>query len=171
MMDPFGLFPLSGFENPLLYGVFFFFYVILNTILFPFPVELGLFHPSFHPIVLIGILALGRGVSAWIIFEIGGIVRKKVGTWSFDIPLMQNIITILERFIQRYGYYALFILMSIPLMLDSVVLYLFSLLNKRGKRQASLNRGWFIGVSIGASILRGTLILLIANVIGIILIY
>jgi hypothetical protein len=60
--------------------------------------------------------------------------------------------------------------MSIPLMLDSVVLYLFSLLNKRKDTKTALARRWFIGITIAASILRGTIILLVAEFVKIILI-
>jgi hypothetical protein len=60
--------------------------------------------------------------------------------------------------------------MSIPLMLDSVVLYLFSLLNKKKDARAALTRRWFIGITMAASILRGIIILLIAEVVKIILI-
>jgi hypothetical protein len=168
-MDFFGVI-LDGSSNPLLFGVFFFIYVVLNTLALPFPVELGLFNPAFHPLFLIGILALGRGVGAFFVFEIGGFIRKKTSNWSIGAFRLRKIINSLERFIQQYGYYALFLLMSIPLMLDSVVLYLFSLLNKRKDTKTALARRWFIGITIAASILRGTIILLVAEFVKIILI-
>lgn len=169
-MDFFGMI-LDGSSNPLLFGVFFFLYVVLNTLALPLPVELGLFNPAFHPLFLIGILALGRGVGAFFIFEIGGFIRKKTSTWAVGASQVRKIIASLEGFIQRYGYYALFFLMSIPFMLDSVVLYLFSLLNKRKDAQVALTRRWFIIITIAASILRGTIILLIAEFVKIILVY
>lgn len=169
-MDFFGMI-LDGSSNPLLFGVFFFLYVVLNTLALPFPVELGLFNPAFHPLFLISILALGRGVGAFFIFEIGGLIRKKTSTWAVEAFQVRKIITSLEGFIQRYGYYALFLLMSIPFMLDSVVLYLFSLLNRRRDTQVALSRRWFIIITITASILRGTIILLIAEFVKIILVY
>lgn len=168
-MDFFGMI-VDGSSNPLLFGVFFFLYVVLNTLALPLPVELGLFNPSIHPLLLIAILAIGRGVGAFLIFEIGGFIRNKTSTLGFQVLWLQKIITALEQFIQRYGYYALFLLMSIPLMLDSVVLYLFSLFNKRKDRQAALARRWFIAITIAASILRGTIILFIAEFVKIILI-
>jgi hypothetical protein len=168
-MDFFGVI-IDGSSNPFLFGSFFFLYVILNTMALPFPVELGLFNPYIHPGILIGILALGRGVGALIIFELGGFIRTKASTWTLNVYRLRNIIQSIERFIQRYGYYALFLLMSIPLMLDSVVLYMFSLLNTRDKTKAALTRRWFIGITIGASLLRGTIIVLIAEFVKIILI-
>jgi hypothetical protein len=168
-MDFFGVITDSS-SNPFLFGFFFFLYVILNTIALPLPVELGLFNPYIHPVILIGILALGRGAGAVFIFEIGGLIRTKASTWTLNVYRLRKIINRLERFIQRYGYYALFLLMSIPLMLDSVILYMFSLLNARNKTKAALTRRWFIGVTIGASILRGTIIVLIAEFVKIVLI-
>jgi len=169
IMDLFGII-VDGSSDPVLFGLVFFIYVILNTLALPFPVELGLFNPAFHPLFLIGILALGRSVGAFFIFEIGGFIRKKTSTWAVDALRIRKIIASLEVFIQRYGYYALFLLMSIPFMLDSVVLYLFSLLNKRKDTQVALSRRWFIIITMAASILRGTIILLIAEFIKIILI-
>lgn len=168
-MDFFGMI-LDGSSDPLLFGVFFFLYVVLNTLAFPLPVEAGLFNPAFHPLFLIGILALGRAVGAFFIFEIGGYIRKKTSTWAVEALQIRKIITILEGFIQRYGYYALFLLMSIPFMLDSVVLYLFSLLNKRKESQVVLARRWFITITIAASVLRGTIILVLAEFVKFILV-
>lgn len=162
---------VDGSSDPLLFGVFFFLYVLLNTLALPLPVEAGLFNPAFHPLFLIGILALGRGVGAFFIFEIGGFIRNKTSSWAVEALHIRKLITFLEGFIQRYGYYALFVLMSIPLMLDSVVLYLFSLLNKRKDSKVALSRRWFIIITLAASILRGTIILLIAEFVKIILIY
>ena len=81
-MDFFGVI-LDGSSDPLLFGVFFFIYVVLNTLALPFPVELGLFNPAFHPLFLIGILALGRGVGAFCVFEIGGFIRSKSIVFNF----------------------------------------------------------------------------------------
>ena len=75
IMDLFGII-VDGSSDPVLFGLVFFIYVILNTLALPFPVELGLFNPAFHPLFLIGILALGRSVGAFFIFEIGGFIRK-----------------------------------------------------------------------------------------------
>ncbi len=169
-MDLFGMI-VDGSSDPLLFGLVFFIYVILNTLALPFPVELGLFNPAFHPLFLIAILALGRGVGAFFIFEIGGFIRKKTSTWNVEVLKLRKIITSLEGFMQRYGYYALFLLMSIPLMLDSVVLYLFSLLNKRKDTKDALSRRWFITITMAASILRGSIIVLFAELIKFILIY
>jgi hypothetical protein len=168
-MDFFG-FIVDSSSNPFLFGLFFFLYVIINTLALPLPVELGLFNPYIHPLLLIGILALGRGAGAFFIFEIGGFIRKKASAWTLNVYRLRRVIDGLERFIQRYGYYALFLLMSIPLMLDSVVLYLFSFLNKKKNARAALTRRWFIGITMAASILRGIIILLIAEVVKIILI-
>jgi len=76
--------------------------------------------------------------------------------------LTKKIIAWCERFVRKYGYYGLFIIMSIPLMLDSVTVYLFSLLNPKDDGKKAITRTWFVLINIGAGTVRGIIILLLA---------
>ncbi len=62
---------LGAAQDPVVYSIIFFIYVILTVLFLPIPVEIGLFNPYIHPALLIFILALGKGVGSLIAFEIG----------------------------------------------------------------------------------------------------
>ena len=64
-------------------------------------------------------------------------------------------------------YSLIFFIMSIPLMVDSVSLYLFSLLNPRYEDSKALSATRFALVNVFAGALRGIIILSIAYYVGI----
>ena len=153
----------QSFQDPLFYSIIFFIYSILAAVILPIPVEIGLFNPYINPILLIGILALGKGVGAWIVFLIGTNLRALLKKLNSSTPLLKKILYYCEQFVKKYGHIGLFIIMSIPLMIDSVSLYLFSLLNPKeesGKQALAKNK--FILINIGAGVVRGTIIIIVA---------
>jgi membrane protein YqaA with SNARE-associated domain len=158
---------LNAVEDPLTYSIIFFIYVILAAIILPIPVEVGLFNSNINSIWLVFLMAVGKGVGAFIVFEIGKRARLKLKKLSFSNPLTDKIVKASENFVIKYGYYGLLIIMSTPLMLDSVTLYLFSLLNPTDKEEKALVKNRFIGINILAGAIRGSVILLIAHFIGV----
>jgi membrane protein YqaA with SNARE-associated domain len=152
----------GAMHDPITYSIIFFIYVILTVLILPIPVEIGLFNPYIHPALLILILALGKGIGSAIAFEIGTRARDAIKKRSIGTPLIKNIVAWCERFVRKYGYYGLFIIMSIPLMLDSVTVYLFSLLNPKVDDKKAMTRTWFLLINIGAGAVRGIIILLVA---------
>jgi len=151
------------FQNPLLYSLIFFIYSVLAAVILPIPVEIGLFNPYIHPALLIGILAIGKGVGAGIVFIIGTNLRSFLKKYNSSTPFLKKILIYCEEFVKKYGHIGLFIIMSIPLMIDSVSLYLFSLLNPKGQSgKRALAKRRFILINIGAGIVRGSIIILIA---------
>lgn len=160
-------FLLDLMADPVSYGIVFFIYVILAAIILPIPVEIGLFNPFFNPIGLILILGIGKGVGAFIVFHIGSGLRKTLKKWSIGTGLTKRIIDACERFVKRYGYIGLFIIMSIPLMVDSLTLYLFSLLNSRSNGQHALQRRFFVLINIAAGLVRGSIIISLFYLVGI----
>jgi len=153
---------LGAAQNPIMYSIIFFIYVILTVLFLPIPVEIGLFNPYINPALLIFILALGKGVGSLIAFEIGTRARGAIKKRSIGTPLIKKIVAWCEQFVRKYGYYGLFIIMSIPLMLDSVTVYLFSLLNPKDNGKIAMTRRWFVMINIGAGAVRGIIILLVA---------
>jgi membrane protein YqaA with SNARE-associated domain len=153
---------LGTVKNPILYSIIFFIYVVLAAVILPIPVEIGLFNYYINPILLVIILALGKGVGSLIAFEIGSKVRDIFKGKSFGSKLTKKIIDWCERFVIKYGYIGLLIIMSIPLMIDSATLYLFSLLNAKEDGKRAMTRVSFVGINIIAGAIRGTIILLIA---------
>jgi membrane protein DedA with SNARE-associated domain len=166
MMSPID-FLLNIVGDPLSYSVVFFIYVILAAIILPIPVEIGLFNPAIHPVLLISILAIGKGVGAWMVFFIGKGIHVKIKQFSIRTPLTEKILGYCEKFIRKYGYVGLFLLMSIPLMVDSVSLYFFALLNPQENGKTVLTQTKFVAINIIAGATRGSIILALAYFIGI----
>jgi len=153
---------LGATQDPITYSILFFIYVILAVLILPIPVEIGLFNPYIHPALLICILALGKGAGSVIAFEIGTRVRGAIKKKPRGTPLTKKIVSWCERFVRKHGYYGLFIIMSIPLMVDSVTVYLFSMLNPKDDGKMAMTRRWFVLLNIAAGALRGIIILLVA---------
>ena len=153
---------LGAAQDPVVYSIIFFIYVILTVLILPIPVEIGLFNPYIHPALLIALLAIGKGCGSAIAFEIGTRIRGAIKKRPMGSSVIKKIIVWCEQFVRKYGYYGLFIIMSTPLMMDSVTLYLFSLLNPKNDGRTAMTRGWFVLINIAAGALRGTLILLVA---------
>ncbi len=151
------------FQDPFIYSLIFFVYSILAAVILPIPVEIGLFNPYLHPVLLISILALGKGVGAWIVYIVGTNIRSLLKKINSSTPLLKKILYYCEQFVKKYGHIGLFIIMSIPLMIDSVTLYLFSLLNpKEETGKFALAKRRFILINIGAGIVRGSIIIIVA---------
>jgi membrane protein YqaA with SNARE-associated domain len=156
-------------SNPIIYSLIFFIYVILAVIVLPIPVEIGLFNPSVHPVILIALLAMGKGAGSLIVYFIGATVRKgiKARTIGKNFIFTKKLIGLCEGFVKKYGYYGLFIIMSTPLMIDSVSLYLFSILNPQNEDRKALSATRFVLVNIFAGAIRGIIILTLAYYVGI----
>jgi membrane protein DedA with SNARE-associated domain len=159
---------LNALGDPLTYSIIFFTYVILAAIILPIPVEIGLFNPYINPTILIIILAIGKGIGAFIVFYISKTIRKKIKeiTIGKNWEITKKIISKSENFVKKYGHYGLFIIMSIPLMVDSITLYLFSLLNPT-EEKTTLTSTKFVIINIAAGATRGIIILSIFYYIGI----
>ena len=157
---------LGAIGDPITYSIIFFIYVILAALILPIPVEIGLFNPVIHYAWLVFILAIGKGVGAFLVFEIGARVRGALKKRSIGTPLTKKIVAWCERLVRKYGYYGLFIIMSTPLMIDSASLYLFALLNPNDEDKRAMNRRWFVLINIAAGAVRGAIIFLAAYLIG-----
>jgi membrane protein YqaA with SNARE-associated domain len=152
----------QSYQDPIIYSLLFFIYTILAAVILPIPVEIGLFNPNVHPLILISILAIGKGVGAGIVFIIGAKIRSLLKRMNSSSILTKKILYYCEKFVIKYGNIGLFIVMSIPLMIDSVSLYLFSLLNPKeesGKYVLAQRR--FIMINIGAGLVRGSIIMIV----------
>jgi len=150
---------LSAMQNPFLYSIIFFLYVFCAAIFLPIPVEIGLFNPYIHPALLISILAIAKGCGSLIVFYIGTGIRKKINKWTLKSSSIKHIIRSLEKFVIKYGAVGLYIFMSIPLMIDTIPLYLFSILNSEENGKPTLSKKKFVLISILAGATRGTIVI------------
>ncbi|MFW6041150.1 MAG: hypothetical protein ACOC85_04880 [Thermoplasmatota archaeon] len=153
--------------DPVAYSAVFMIYSILAAVILPIPVEIGLFNYHIHPVILISILAVGKGIGAFIVFSISVPARKKLK--KFTKPKNRFIMKLLEYsewFVKNYGYYGLLIVLSTPLMIDSISLYLFSLLNPEEKGEG-MEREWFTAINVIAGGIRGVITLTVFYWIGV----
>jgi len=164
-IDDMMVFLSSVSGNPLVYSIVFFTYAVLAAIILPIPVEFGLFmSPSINPALKAIILGAGKCVGSLLVFYIGVKVEDDIRKWSEIFPWYKNFVDKMGIFVAKYGYYALFIMLSIPLMLDTVPLYLFTLFNKDGK---GMERNKFAIVNFFAGIIRASIVLIAYHYVGI----
>lgn len=142
-------------NDPLAYIVIFFIFCVAAAIILPIPVELGLLFGGSVPYLIKAIvLGLGKGVGSVAVFEIGLKLEPKIRSWRrwrWFRWLFDNC----EKFVAKYNYYALYVILSIPLMLDTVPIYIFSLANKNGK---ALEVKWFAVTNFFAGVTRAAIL-------------
>jgi len=156
---------LEGLGNdPLAYIVIFFIFCVAAAIILPIPVELGLLFGGSVPYLIKAIvLGLGKGVGSIAVFEIGMKLEPKIRSWRrwrWFRWLFDNC----EKFVAKYNYYALYVILSTPLMLDTVPIYIFSLANKNGK---ALEMKWFAVTNFFAGVTRATILWVLLYILGI----
>jgi hypothetical protein len=128
--------------DPLTYLFVFFLFSVAAAIFLPIPIEIGLvWNPGmFFPLKALD-LGLGKAVGSIAVFFIPskiGVAARRLG-WH---PVAQTapapprwgwlrwLSNKSEGFARRYGIIAMYIIMSIPGMIDTIPLYVFSILNK-----------------------------------------
>jgi len=167
-----GDFLLNSFQNRGVYLLLVFIYGILVAVILPIPIEIALFLPAaqkdyvFFLLVALDIGA-GKGVGAYLIFRLGLRVEDNIRFWIEPKPtnvlwvrnvkgIFKRIVEWWTRFIMKTRYVGLFILLSIPLMSDTLPIYLYALFNKEG---GLLQSGIFVAVNFFAGVLRSFIVL------------
>ena len=153
-------------HDPVQFLPIFFFVTILTTIILPLPIEsIMIFAMTSISFPLLAItLGLGKCVGSLFVFFVGAKLEPKIRRWSAKWKFFARFMAFSEGLVAKYRYYALFLLLSIPFMLDTVILYLFSLLNKDGKE---LNVKWFAITNFLGGVTRACVVGLIFIAFGI----
>lgn len=147
---------LGAYANPYVFLPLVFLYAIAIAVILPIPIELSLVAPILSQDwgYLAGItlaLAAGKTVGAWLIFLFGIKVEDSIRWWSEKWRFAKWFVDKADLFVQKTGYLGLYLLLSIPLMSDTIPIYLYSLFNKEGK---SLERNLFLASNFFAAINR-----------------
>ena len=151
--------------DPVMYSFVFFIYAVLAAIILPIPVEFGLILSPHTPwYVLAIILGMGKAVGSILVFRIGMEIEGPVRRWSQRFKFFGKFIELCERFVARFGYYALYVLLSIPFMSDTAVLYIFSITNKDGE---ALKMKWFALVNFLAGVTRAIFLVVLLYIFNI----
>ena len=150
--------------NPLIYFLIVFGFSIAVAIILPIPIKVALVFAltagslALFTAALVAV-ALGKAVGAWLVFLLGLKVEGAMHRWAQRSKVFERILKALERFVRVTGVLGLFVLLSVPFMSDTAVLYLYALFNEEGK---ALDRRQFIASNFLAGISRVALFFLLA---------
>lgn len=111
-----------------------FLYEFGAAVILPTPSELPVLGYSWIPIGWIFVFAVaGKAVGAYVLFRLGHRLQgaERFQRWVESHPWLHRVLGWSERFVDRYGVFAIFVLMSIPGFPDTVSLYLFALVADR----------------------------------------
>jgi membrane protein DedA with SNARE-associated domain len=121
-------------------------------------------NPSiFFPIKAL-VMGLGKAVGATGVFFIGRKIDETVGVYARKWRWYRWLLVKSENLVRRYGYPAMFVIMSIPGMVDTIPLYVFSVLNKEGELMTLKG---FVLVNFLAGITRAILIFTLFTAFGV----
>ncbi|MEE9341311.1 MAG: hypothetical protein V3V21_06570, partial [Thermoplasmata archaeon] len=100
-------------------------------------------------------IAIGKTVGAWAIFFLGIRVEDNIRRWSEKYRFSKWFVGLMTRFVRRTRHVGLLILLSIPLMPDTVPIYIYSLFNTEGE---VLSMNVFLGVNFVAGVIRSAIV-------------
>lgn len=148
------------FGNPVLFFPLLFLYSVLVAVILPIPIEFALIWPLLSGDFLLFagatvVMAIGKTVGAWAIFYLGIRVEDNIRRWSEKYRFWKRFVELMIRFVQRTRHVGLLILLSIPLMTDTVPIYIYSLFNTEGE---VLRMSVFLGVNFVAAVIRSAII-------------
>ncbi|MGI0150120.1 MAG: hypothetical protein ACREDF_11395 [Thermoplasmata archaeon] len=144
------------YNTPWLYLLLAFGYAVLVAIVLPIPIELALLPPLLEQrwgylTTAALAIAAGKTFGAWLIFVFGLNVEGSVRKWSDRWRVAAWVVTKAEKFVAKTGYTGLYLLLSVPLMSDTIPIYVYSLFNKEGK---TLERNMFLIANFLAALNR-----------------
>jgi hypothetical protein len=157
----------DAYNTPWLYMLLAFVYAVFVALVLPIPIEIALLLPLIDGRwgYLAGIalaIAAGKTVGAWLIFLLGLNLEASVRKWSERWRLARWFVAKTEKFVRRTGHTGLYLLLSVPMMSDTIPIYVYSLFNEEGK---ALERNMFLIANFLAAVNR-VAILAMAFVIG-----
>lgn len=149
-------FLLTAYDNPAIFLPLVFLYAIAIAVFLPVPIELSLLLPiangQWGYLVSITLaLAAGKTVGAWLVFVLGVRVEDNIRRWSERWKTARWFVGLLERFVAKTRTLGVYAILSIPLMPDTITLYLYSLFNREGE---ALERNLFLAANFSAAINR-----------------
>ena len=148
------------FGNPVLFFPLLFLFSVLVAVILPIPIEFAIIWPilSGDFVLFVGAtltIAIGKTVGAWAIFFLGIRVEDNIRRWSEKYRFWKWFVKLMTRFVRRTRHVGLLILLSIPLMTDTVPIYIYSLFNTEGE---VLSMSVFLGVNFVAAVIRSAIV-------------
>ncbi len=151
-------------SDPVSFSVIFLTYTVLAAIFLPIPVEIGLFFsPATPAVVKVLVMGFGKMLGSMLVFSIGLKLGDGIKGWTASWKWFSALVRGCEWMVSKFHYVGLYLILSVPLMTDTVPLYVFSVFNKSGV----LSFKWFALVSLLAGITRGVIVFLVFAALGI----
>jgi membrane protein DedA with SNARE-associated domain len=97
------------------------------------------------------VAAIAKTIGAWIVLMLGDKANEGLETMLEKHVVLRKIFEAMERFAQKYGYFAVFTLFAIPFMSDTAPLFVLAVLKMR--------KSIFLAVSFAAIVARSLLYL------------
>lgn len=146
----------EAYNTPWIYMLLAFGYAIAVAVILPIPIEVAFLTPlaASNWGLLTGTaiaIAAGKTVGAWLIFIFGLNVEGSVRKWSERWRVAAWIVRKAQTFVEKTAYTGLYLLLSIPLMSDTIPIYVYSLFNQEGK---ALERNMFLIANFLAALNR-----------------
>jgi membrane protein DedA with SNARE-associated domain len=110
-----------------------FFYSLATSIFLPTPFEILLSNARDHLGVFwtVTVAAVAKTAGAWIVLMLGDKANEGLQTLLEKRAFLRRIFEGMERFAQRFGYFAVFALFAIPFMSDTAPLFVLAVLKMR----------------------------------------
>jgi hypothetical protein len=138
-------------QDPLAYSIVFFIYAVAATVFLPIPVEIGLFFsPETSIVVKALVLGAGKAVGSVLVFKLGDRLGNGLNGWAMRRRFFRRFMDLMQRFVARTRYFGLYVILSIPLMVDTIPVYLFALFNQKG----AMKLRWFALTNFLAGLTR-----------------
>jgi uncharacterized membrane protein YdjX (TVP38/TMEM64 family) len=128
-----------------------FFYSLATSIFLPTPFEILLS----NAVDVLGVFwtvtvaAVAKVAGSWIVLMMGDKANEGLATLLEKHASLKRMFKALERFAQKFGYFAVFVLFAIPFMSDTAPLFVLAVLNMR--------KGIFLAVTFAAIVVRSLL--------------
>ena len=147
---------IDTYNTPWLFLLLAFGYAVLVAIVLPILIEIALLPPLLdqrwgYLTTTALTIAAGKTFGAWLIFIFGLNVEGSVRRWSERWRVAAWVVAKAEKFVGKTGYTGLYLLLSVPLMSDTIPIYVYSLFNKEGK---TLERNMFLIANFLAALNR-----------------
>ncbi|KQM12162.1 hypothetical protein AOA80_04005 [Methanomassiliicoccales archaeon RumEn M1] len=151
-------------HDPILYSIVFFIYTVAATIVLPIPVEAGLFLSNTTPLALKAlVLGLGKAAGASLVFKLGDKLESPLDRITSKWWLVRAFTDLMQRFVSKTRYLGLYLILSVPLMVDTVPIYIFAVFNKEG----IMSMRYFVLTNFLAGITRAAIVYWVAFQFGI----
>ena len=111
-----------------------FLYEVGAAVILPTPTELPLVSYKWVPLGWMILFAVaGKTIGSYLVFFLGDRLKntQRYHRWVDRHRILQTLTAWSERFVRRYGVFAVFLLLCIPGFPDTVSLYLFALVGHR----------------------------------------